>query len=73
MVFVTTGEDFYVIKINKDKLVLLSHKGYVHGPLKSIPSIHQSERHLGVHKSAPRSSEGSFFMIFWMYSNLIVT
>ena len=73
MAFVAAEEDCYVIKINKDKLVLLSHKGYVHGPLKSSPNIHQFERHLGVHESAPRSSEGSLFLIFWMYKNLIVT
>ena len=73
MVFVTTGEECYVIKINKDKLVLLSHEGYVHGPPKSSPNIDQSERHLGVHESAPRSSEGGIFLTLSMYNNLIVT
>ena len=73
MVLVTSGEYCYVIKLNKDKLVLLSHKGYVHGPLKSNPGIHQFERHLGVHESATRSTEGGLFLILWMYSNLIVT
>ena len=73
MVLVTAGKDYYVVKVNKDKLVLLSHKSYVHGPLKSSPGIHQSKRHLGVHENALRSSEGGLFLIFWMYNNLIVT
>ena len=43
MVLVSAGKDCFVIKVNKDKLFLLSHKGYVHGPLKSSPNIHQSK------------------------------
>ena len=73
MVLMSARQDCYVIKANKDKLVLLSHKSYVHGPLKSSPNIHESKIHIGLHESARRSSEGSLFLIFWVYTNLIVT
>ena len=72
-ILVSARKYCYVIKVNKDKLVVLPHKGYVHGPLKRSPNIHQSKRHLGVHESAPRSSEGGLFLIFWVYKNLILT
>ena len=39
MVLMSSRQDCYVIKVNKEKLVLLSHKSYVHGPLKVAPAF----------------------------------